>query len=164
MAVTAKISTGFKLEYDPAGGTTYLPIRGTVDIGIPQRAPKQDKTKQLSSGTGTPPSPFPERAVREFLAGLRERELSFSVRWDMGHSSDGTSLLHTKLWTDFLNGIKGTWRLTYPPNAAGSYTGARTRAFAAVITAIRVNGALGTVITTDISLAICRTVTEATAA
>ena len=163
MAVTAKISTGFKLEYDTAGGSTYLPIRGIVDIATPQRAPRQDKTKQLSSGTGTPPSPFPERAIREHIAGLRERELSFSIRWDMGHSADATSALHSTLWVGFLKGTKGTWKLTYPPNAAGSYTGARTRAFAAVITGFHVNGALGTVVTTDISLAICGAVTEGTA-
>lgn len=164
VTVTAKISTGFKLEYDTAGGSTYLPIRGTVDIATPQRAPRQDKTKQISSGTGTPPSPIPSRAIREHVAGLRERELSFSVRWDMGHSGDATSALHTTLWVDFLNGTKGTWRLTYPPTLAGSYTGARTRAFAAIITSIRVNGGLGTVVTTDITLQISGAVTEATAA
>lgn len=164
MAVTAKISTGFKLEYDTAGGTTYLPIRGGVDISIPQRAPRQDKTKQISSGTGTPPSPIPSRAIREFVAGLRERSLSFSIRWDLGHSGDASSALHSTLWVDFLNGTKGTWRITYPPTLAGSYTGARTRAFAAIMTSFKVNGGLGTVVTTDITLQICKAVTEATAA
>lgn len=156
MAVTAKISSGFKIEYDPAGGTTYLPIRGSVDVAFPQRAPRQDKTKQLTTNT--------MRGVREHVAGLRERELNFSVRWDHGHSGDATSLLHSKLWTDFLDGIKGTWRVTYPPNAAGSYTGARTRAFAGFISSLKVSGALGTVVTTDITVQICLAVTEGTAA
>lgn len=150
MAVTAKISSGFKWGVDPAGTTTYQDIFAHVDFSVSQRAPRQEKTKQLSGGK------------REFIPGLRERELTFSLRWDQSDAQVGRT--HAELYGDFMAATKMRWLLTYPPNAAGSYTGARTRSFLGVLTGFQVRGALGEVITADVTLQICLAVTESTAA
>lgn len=162
MAVVAKISSGFKFAVDiTPTGTTFVAIRATVDFAVAQRAPRQDKTKQrTTAGAGS--------GIRDYIPGLRERELNFSLRWDQAHSGDATSVLHADLWKYFLAGMKMNWRLTYPPAAsvAGAtplYVGVRKREFQGVMTSFQVRGPLGEVMGADIALQICGVVTEGTA-
>ena len=98
MAVTAKISQGIKLEVDRDGGSTYEVINATVDFSISQRAPRQEKTKQLSSTGATPTGLI---GIREHLPGLRERELSFSLRYDQAADATASTCSHAELWSDF---------------------------------------------------------------
>lgn len=158
MAVSARISTGIKLECDRAGGTTYETVFATVDFNFAQRAPRQEKTAQLTTASAI--------GIRSFLPGLRERELSFSLRFDLADSQTGFT--HQEMWADFVAGVKGNWRVTYPPTGGTpttpTYTGARTRVFKGVITGFHVRGGLGTVVTAELTLQMCGTVTEGTAA
>lgn len=158
MAVTPRVSTGFKLEIDPAGGTTYETIFAHVDFDTRQTKPRQEKTKQLTAASAI--------GIREHLPGLTERTLAFSLRWDAGDTQTGRT--HHELWADFLERKKPNWRLTYPPTGGTgvvpTYTGARTRVFRAVFRSLRIRGTLGSVVTADVELQICGAVTESTAA
>jgi hypothetical protein len=160
MAVDPILSSGFKLEVDPAGGTTYESIFAHVDIDLSQRAPRQDKTKQLSAAGSI--------GIREHVAGFRERQLSLTFIFDAADTQTGRT--HAELYQDWIQKKKGKWRLTYPPIGVNDnqvqplvYTGARRRTFLAVITAFHVRGNLGTVVMADVTLQICKTVTEDTA-
>ncbi len=161
MAVNPILSSGFKLEVDIDGLTAFVyePINAVVDIDVTQRAPRQEKTRQLTNAGS--------RGVREFLAGLREKALNFSLRWDAADATAST-VTHKELYEYGLAKRKMAWRLTYPPIGATNgivqvqpltYTGARRRAFLAVITSLVIHGQLGTVITADVSLAICGAIT-----
>lgn len=158
MAVTPRLSTGFKFEVDPAGGSTFETIFATVDFAINQRAPRQETTKQLTAASAI--------GIREHKPGFRERTLAFSLRWDAADTQTGRT--HHELWADWIEKKKGNWRLTNPPTGGTSvvptYTGARTRTFLAIISRMHIRGTLGTIVTADVELTICKAVTEGTAA
>lgn len=158
MAVTPILSTGYKLRVDNAGGSSFATIFATVDFNISQRAPRQETTKQLTVGSAI--------GIREHKPGLRERSLSFSLRWDAADTQTGET--HHELWAAFIEKKKGNWELTNPPTGGTqvvpTYTGARVRTFLAVITGMHIRAPLGNIITADVELTICKAVTESTAA
>jgi hypothetical protein len=156
MAVTPAVSTGFKLEIDPAGTTTFQTIFAHVDFDTRQSKPRQETTKQLTTASAI--------GIREHKVGLTERTLSFSLRWDAADTQTG--LTHHELWALFIERAKPNWKITYPPTGGTgvtpTYTNARRRTFRGVFRSLRIRGTLGTIVTADVELQICGAVTEAT--
>lgn len=137
MAVVPRVSSGYALGCDRAGTTTFESVPGLVDVSIPQEAPAKDKSTQASG-------------IRAYLASLRSRSLSLSFRWDHADSTASTTT-HAELWTDFLNAVKGNWRLTFPPNPTTSDR-LTCRGF---ISSIDIPSTLGEVVTASVELQLC---------
>lgn len=137
MAVTPRVSSGYALSCDRAGTTTFEAVDGLVDVGVSGEAPAKDKSQQANS-------------IRGYLASLRSRSLTLSFRWDHADAT-GSKTLHSELWADFISGVKGNWRLTFPPNPTTSDR-LTCRGF---ISSIDIPSTLGEVVTASIELQLC---------
>lgn len=153
MAVVARISTGFRLHCDRTGTSvpgTYEQVPGIVDVTDNCEAPRSEKTKQASGGK------------REFLPSLRgPRTWEVTFRLDRADTTIATTT-HAELWEDFVKGQVGVWKLDYPPNADGTYTGRRKREALGFISRYDMPHILGEVITGSMTIQITGAITDGT--